>query len=552
MSSSREGTSDSMDRPSRTTPPFGPERFRTRASIRYRDGGEARLRILVWHGWLLEGTGSNVYAAKVAEVWRRQGHDVVILCQQRFTDRLPFVDHWSEPLGGRGGTDRIARGQPPAPGRVSVLNPDIGDLLPVFVEDHYEGFTVKRFVDLRDEELEEYLVRNVDVLRDVGREHPPDVVVAGHVVPGPVIARRGLGDGYVAKVHGSDLEYAARVQERYADLAREGLEGARAVVGASRDVLARAVEVAPAVADRTRVVPPGVDVDRWRPRLRIEALQEAADRLVKDLDTVRGRPSGTDRRVAALVQGRLGPGIEAMARSYDQAVADPDAADRLRVLAGYGGPVLGYLGKLIPQKGVERLIEALALLGPEARGVVVGFGLGREWLVALTTVLDGGDIEAYRWLRKTSPLQLELDPAEVRAAAGLADRVTFTGRLDHRYAPEAVAAFDVLVVPSTLEEAFGMVAAEGAAAGAIPLVARHSSLAEVAQALEAKAGRPGLLSFEPGPGATHRLAEALERLLVLPPEERQALREAVRSHVVSTWTWEQTAERLLAAAAPVP
>jgi glycosyltransferase involved in cell wall biosynthesis len=549
MSSSREGTSDSMDRPSRTTPPFGPE-LADRASIRYRDGGEARLRILMWHGWLLEGTGSNVYAAKVAEVWRRQGHEVVILCQQRFTDRLEFVDAWGESVGVPGGGVAVIGGHPPASGRVSVLNPDIGDLLPVFVEDHYEGFTVKRFVDLTDAELEEYLGRNVAVLREVARERPPDVVVAGHVVPGPVIARRAVGDGYVAKVHGSDLEYAARVQQRYADLAREGLEGARAVVGASRDVLARAVDVAPAVADRIRVVPPGVDVARWRPRPRVEALQEVADRLVRDRETVRGRPADTDGGVAALVRGRRGPAIEAVARSYDQAVADPDAADRLRALVGYGGPVVGYLGKLIPQKGVERLIEALALLGPQARGVVVGFGLGREWLAALTVVLDRGDIEAYRWLRETSPLQLELDPVEVPAAVGLADRVAFTGRLDHRYAPEALAAFDVLVVPSTLEEAFGMVAAEGAAAGAIPLVARHSSLAEVAEALEAKAGRPGLLSFEPGPGATHRLAEALERLIVLPPEERQALREAVRNHVVATWTWEQTAERLLAAAAP--
>jgi glycosyltransferase involved in cell wall biosynthesis len=124
----------------------------------------------------------------------------------------------------------------------------------------------------------------------------------------------------------------------------------------------------------------------------------------------------------------------------------------------------------------------------------------------------------------------------------------FTGRLDHRYAPEVVAALDVLVVPSTLEEAFGMVAAEGAAAGALPLVARHSSLAEVAEALEAAVGRPGALSFEPGPGATRRLAAALEGLLAVPAEERRRLALAARGHVAAEWTWERTAERLLEAA----
>ena len=91
-----------------------------------------------------------------------------------------------------------------------------------------------------------------------------------------------------------------------------------------------------------------------------------------------------------------------------------------------------------------------------------------------------------------------------RRRAARADRaagargVTFTGRLDHRYAPDALAAMDVQVVPSILSEAFGMVAAEGAAAGALPLVARHSGLAEVAAALESEVGRPGLFSFEPG------------------------------------------------------
>jgi glycosyltransferase involved in cell wall biosynthesis len=510
-------------------------------------GGDARLRILVWHGWLLEGTGSNVYTAKVADVWRRQGHDVVILCQQRRSDRLPFVDAW-ESIGGPGGVGTLTEGRASAPGRVTVLNPVIGDLLPVFVEDHYEGFTVKRFVDLTDWELAEYLDRNVEALRDAAAQHPPDAVVAGHVIPGPVVARRALGDGFAAKVHGSDLEYAARVQERYAELAREGLEGARAVVGASRDVLARAVDVAPAVSNRTVVIPPGVDIDRWHPRARIEALAGVADRLRRDIDAVRGRPPDADGRVAGLVRERDEAGIERLVRSYDHGVPDPDAAERLSALAGHGGPVVGYLGKLIPQKGVERFVEALALRGPPAVGVVVGFGLGREWLAALVAALDGGDVDGYRWLAQVSPLSLELDDADVRDATGLAGRVRFTGRLDHRYAPEVVAAMDVLVVPSTLEEAFGMVAAEGAAAGALPLVARHSSLAEVAEALEDASGCPGLLSFAPGPGATKRLAEALERLLALPEEERMALRAAVRGHVASRWTWERTAERLLAAA----
>ncbi|HEX2135178.1 MAG TPA: glycosyltransferase, partial [Microvirga sp.] len=149
---------------------------------------------------------------------------------------------------------------------------------------------------------------------------------------------------------------------------------------------------------------------------------------------------------------------------------------------------------------------------------------------------------------EASPMQLELEPDEVKAAAGLAGRLTFTGRLDHRYAPEAIAAVDALAVPSTEEEAFGMVAAEAAAAGTLPVVARQSALAEVAAALEAAIGRPGALSFEPGPGATRRLAERLGALLDESAAARERLTAAARAHVANEWTWERTAERLLDAA----
>jgi glycosyltransferase involved in cell wall biosynthesis len=501
------------------------------------------MRILLWHGWLLSGTGSNIYAARTAEVYRQQGHDVVLLCQDPYPERTGFVDSWGVVSAG-GVSGLRPAGAGPRPGRAVLLRPEIGRLLPVFVLDEYEGFEVKRFLDLSDRELADYLERNVAALAAAAEWHNPEVVVMGHAVPGAVIGARAVGPRrFVAKIHGSDLEYCVRHQQRYLDLAREGLEAAAAIIGGSDDVLARAAELVPTVGGRLRRVPPGVEVDRFRPRPRREVLEEAAALLDLDPDTLLGRPSDLDLKVAELVEARDAGGLDALAGTYDQRAPDPEAAARLRGLASHQGPLVGYLGKLIPQKGVERMIEALVTLPAEARGLVVGFGTHREWLAALVTALQAGDAAAVEWLGPR--LGLELSPQDAAAGAGGGARVFFTGRLDHRYAPMALAAMDVLVVPSILAEAFGMVAAEAAASGALPLVARHSALAEVAAALEGAVGRPGLLSFEAGPGATLRVAAGLRRILALLPEEREELRREVSRFVASEWTWERTAQRLL-------
>jgi glycosyltransferase involved in cell wall biosynthesis len=97
-----------------------------------------------------------------------------------------------------------------------------------------------------------------------------------------------------------------------------------------------------------------------------------------------------------------------------------------------------------------------------------------------------------------------------------------------------------------------MVAAEGAAAGALPLVARHSGLAEVASALEADVGRPGLFSFERGEDPASAIAAGLERLLALEDRERRELAEAASAFVARTWSWRRTAEGLLSAATASP
>ena len=63
--------------------------------------------------------------------------------------------------------------RPPHAGRCTVYRPDIGGLLPVYVYDDYEGFEVRTFDRLSDEELDRYLDANVRAVRDVadGRGH---------------------------------------------------------------------------------------------------------------------------------------------------------------------------------------------------------------------------------------------------------------------------------------------------------------------------------------------------------------------------------------------
>jgi len=509
------------------------------------------VRVLIWHGWLLEGSGSNIAAAKITEALRRSGHDVLLLCQARLDSVPAFID----------GVGSVGDGEMPAPspndraepdpsgGKAVLLRPDIGSLLPVFVVDDYQGFTVKRFVDLTQQELDHYLGRNVAALRTAAAWHRPDLVIASHVVPGGVIAARSLPHTpFVVHVHGSDIEYAVRLQDRYAELAREAMERSTMVAGGSRDVVGRALAFAPAASERAVVIAPGVEVARFRPMPRRQALEEAATLLETEVDAAGGRPDEMAGRLASVIGTDPG-GPERLAREYDQDAPDRSAAPRLRRLARTPPPTVAYLGKLIPQKGVELFVQALALLPADVQGLVIGFGGHREWLEALVAAIDAGgrDLE---WIRTHSGLRIEVGPEAIAEDPRLGGHIVFTGRLDHRYAPLALAATDVLVVPSVIPEAFAMVTAEGAAAGSLPLVARHSGLAEVAETLEAHVDRPGLFGFQPGEGASYRIAVGIRCLLTLPPDERDELRREVRAFTRTTWTWDRTATQLLAAARP--
>src|SRR5215203_1074431 len=161
-----------------------------------------RMRILVWHGYLLSGTGSNIYTRALAREWSRAGHDVVVVAQEPHPEQLD--------LGGA----QVVRLQLP------------DGLLPVFVLDRYEGLNPRLLTEWTTEERQRYVDANAAALREL---LPADLVFANHaLMGGPVAAAAGVP--HLVKVHGSELEYAIRGRSDLAAWARESLEGAEAVI----------------------------------------------------------------------------------------------------------------------------------------------------------------------------------------------------------------------------------------------------------------------------------------------------------------------------------
>jgi glycosyltransferase involved in cell wall biosynthesis len=406
------------------------------------------MKVLIWHGYLLGGTGSNVYTRALARAWSKLGHEVVVFCQE------PHPEEFD--LGG-----------------ATVVRPQLDGPLPVFVLDRYEDLKARYLQDLSQAERKEFVERNAATVR----EHlPADFLLTNHVLLGAPVGA-AVGMPFTVKAHGSELEFSMRGNAELSAWARESLAKADEVLAGSehiRSVLADVVRW----TQRVRVVSPGVDVDELRPEPRVDALA----RLIEEA-------------------GRDG------ARASER---DPDEgnAERLRQFFSDDAPTVVYVGKLSEEKGVALLLEALRSV--EARAVVVGFGPAREAL---------------------------------EASAG--ERVLFTGPLEHRHLAHLWPLADVSVTPSVFPEAFGMVAAEAAACGSPPLVARHSGLAEVAAGLEAEYPEEhrALASFAPGDAAD--LAAKLSAILALPPSEWARLSAGARSAAVRRWSWETIAALIL-------
>jgi glycosyltransferase involved in cell wall biosynthesis len=436
------------------------------------------MRVLIFHGYMLRGTGSNIYNVNLARALARLGHEVHLLCQDREV-RLEGVQ---------------------------IHNPDIGGLLPVYVKDPYEGFEVKTFPELSEAELSRYVEANVAAVREVAAEAGDiDVALANHLVMGPAILARAAIAPFAAKIHGSALEYTVKPHPRFLPYAREGMEAARGVlIGSAHtaESLWAALPEVPGLREKSRLGPPGVDVEEFRPGGEREDLVAFVGKLIVS--------KGVDLLLAAW------PLVRA---SHLQA--------RLEV-AGFGA----Y------EDGLRRLLAALERGDLEDAREVARLG----W------ALEGGE---ERPLSILSAFLADPPTGYAEMARAAAGSVEFVGRLEHHEVASLFPRAEAMVMPSTFPEAFGMVAVEAAACGTLPLAAGHSGMLEVSRQLQAEL--PGdvgaLTSFPVQAGAVEGIAGRLAAWLALSENERERARAALVETVARLWSWEGVARGVLSAAA---
>ncbi|HEX2206951.1 MAG TPA: glycosyltransferase [Longimicrobium sp.] len=506
--------------------------------------------ICILHGYLLEGSGSNLWTRSVVESLCRKGETVHLMAQENHPDRYPFIREARRYLPG-GAVETFHRADAAGyPGHCVLHKPALGDTLPVYVWDRYEEFpNVVPMVELSDEQMADYLEKNVAALLRIVRDNGITAMHANHAVLMSVVARRvsqATGVPFTIMPHGSALEYAVRRDDRYLRLATDAFAAASRIFVIGSEMRGRVLSIlgaVPGLSEKMCDLHLGVDTAQFEPVAR----EHRRDRITRLRQTLAGMPRGRtpeqhQRMIGLLERQTAGGAIDrgeleralAAGRGYNGKLPDAEVEARMDAVPWEREPTLLYVGRLISAKGVQEVVAALPLLlerVPGLRLVLVGHGPLREPLEAMLWALEHGArgmVEAIvAWGRalEGSPegegeseeltkvvrffarldARGELDAYFDAARRHVrADRVVFTGYLTHRELRHLFPCCDVAVFPSVVKEAGPLVFLEALASGAFPMGTyfggMKASIDTVARDLPPGAAEP--MKLDPDPERT--------------------------------------------------
>lgn len=464
--------------------------------------------ICILHGYLLEGSGSNLWTRCVVESLCMEGHTVQLVCQEPYPERYDCIAE-AHRYHLDGTVETSFEREVPYPGRCIMHKPQLGDTLPVYVWDRYDEYpNVVPMVNLDDDAIEQYLARNVDVVRSVVRRFGVHAMHTNHAVLMSVVAQRvseETGVPYAVMPHGSALEYACKPDERFRRMATSAFTDAGHIFVHGEEMRHRVATVLPGIPDldaKFSVLPLGVHTSQFEPVPR-ERRREKMGRLFLELGELpRGRRPDQLVRMIENVRRADDPTLLRSALSgmkYETKAPDQDVEEKLQQVDWEHDAVLLFVGRLISAKGLQSGLAALPLLlaeDPGIRLIVVGHGPLREPMEAFLWGLEHGDRELVvrivecgrmlegdpdgaagsqalgkvKWFFKDLADRGELDRYfELAQEHVRADRVIFTGYLTHHELQHLFPCCDAGIFPSIVKEAGPLVFLESLASGCFPL-----------------------------------------------------------------------------------
>jgi len=535
--------------------------------------------IAILHGYLLEGSGSNLWTRSVIQSICNSGETVHLICQENHPELYDFICEGII-YHSNGNKETILKRDPVYPGKCILHKPKLGNTLPVYVSDKYEEFSDPQpMINLGDAEIENYLQINIQVLTQVVDENQVKVIHANHAVLMSVVAQQVAKKRripYAIMPHGSAIEYAVKKDRRFFKYAEEAFSEAQRIYVIGNEIRNRVKELftaIPEIESKMLELNLGVNTSLFNPvilkdrKAKINELYELLKEVKRGKTNLHSQNMQNELK-ADISEHELLKVINASA-SYNAKLTDDNVEEKLQMIDWDNEKIILFVGRMIANKGLHSIIAALPEIldsEPNTRFIVVGHGPQREPLEALIWALQNGHtdlvLNIVKWGRelegngeksleevqfyfdhliKSNELDNYFNKAQKNINKNL---VLFTGYLTHRELCCLFPACDVAIFPSVVAEAGPLVFLEAMASGCFPVgtyfAGMAASIDSVSQAVPQEIA--DLMKISP---------RADQTVLDIILKVKKALyvdinyKERLRNVAIEKYDWENISDRLV-------
>ena len=517
------------------------------------------MQIVLVHGYFLKGTGSNIFVKNACRELCEMGHDVLLFCQENSAEDIDFIEKVFDFNIENSLLIETHKKDTEYPGKCTLYRPNLNGFLPVFVYDEYSGYEVKEFTSASKEELGSYIENNKNAINCAVEGKRIDLVWSNHSVMQPVyVARSVLGKSKITRVltpHGSCLNFSVRKSEMLKEYALEAIQNNDKIAFVSKfskDEFLEFFNNDEILKNKSVVIYAGADLDIFMP------LNNSNEK------------NATIENFLIKLSSSMKKELEDPNTHGSSWKTDVDVISKIRQIDFEKEKIVLYYGKYLWTKGLQIIIAAAPLILqkiPNARFVFVGYGAAKNYFEAIIDALNSNQKRVFfNLIQHPEKFDIEIDEKSSRffktlikqledadfsnayftaAENVIKSKIVFTGFLQHEHLKTLIACSDVTVAPSIFSEAFGLVAVEALASGAIPILTNQSGFAEVIEEYVEEFSD----IFDPeiftrlrlNENLTINLAKSITDLLIcygkMEEKDKKSLRERARKVSFDNYSW---------------